>query len=94
MKRLALALLAVVSFGCFAAEEMRIPTDTKATYTVLDKDINGSMATIVTKRVGPSGKYLGEGESLEQMKSSKSDSRMANIVEGSIADYIGRKACQ
>ncbi|HDI5943942.1 TPA: hypothetical protein POA93_002292 [Escherichia coli] len=109
MKKLALALLTVVSFGGFAAEEMRIPSDTKATYTILDKDINGSMATIVTKRVGPSGttftkrlydcsswtvKYLGDGETFEQMKSSKFDSKMANIVEGSIADYVGRKACQ
>ncbi|EID64666.1 hypothetical protein ECW26_48270 [Escherichia coli W26] len=39
-------------------------------------------------------KYLGSGETLEQMKNSKPDPKMGGIVSGSIADYVGREACK
>lgn len=108
MKKVLFALIAVVSFGAGASQEMRIPTDPKATYTILEKDMNGSMATIVTKREGPAGttyskrlydcsswtvKYLGTGESLEQMNSSAADPGMSPIGDETIAYYVGQKAC-
>ncbi|HBM2966994.1 hypothetical protein [Klebsiella michiganensis] len=109
MKKVLLALIAVVSFGAGASEEMRIPTDPKATYIILEKDMNGSMATITTMRKGPSGasysqrlydctawtvKYLGDGDTLDKMKASKPDEGMSSIVDNSIAYYIGQRACK
>ncbi|WP_040903933.1 hypothetical protein [Yokenella regensburgei] len=100
---------AILSFNVLAANVVSVPTDTKASYTILDKTRNGDIATITTKREGPSGvsyskrqydcnawtvKYLGDGESIEQMNSSAPDPNMAPIVDRSIAYYIGQKACQ
>ncbi|EIV6183939.1 hypothetical protein L9H89_003680 [Klebsiella aerogenes] len=108
MKKVVLALIAIVSSGAFATEVMKIPSDPKGTYTILEKDMNGSMATIVTKREGPAGttyskrlydcsswtvKYLGTGESLEQMNSSEADKGMSPIGDETIAYYVGRRAC-
>lgn len=108
MKKYLLAIIAVASFSSIAAEQMKIPTDPKANYTIIEKDKNGSMATIVTKREGPAGityskrlydcsawkvKYLGSGETLEQMRSSQEDPGMSRIGEETIADYVGRRAC-
>lgn len=109
MKKVLLVLIAVVSFGAGASEEIRIPTDPKATYTILEKDMNGSMTTITTMREGASGtsysqrlydctawtvKYLGDGDTLEKMKASKPDEGMSSIVDNSIAYYIGQRACK
>ena len=102
------ALLASASV-CAAPYKIKIPYDPKATYTVLDIGREGEYKTIITKREGPSGKayskriyncmtnevkYLGSGETLEQMKNSKPDPKMGGIVSGSIADYVGREACK
>ncbi|MGP2486914.1 hypothetical protein ACTUTK_06970 [Pantoea ananatis] len=109
MKRIIFAVVAMTSFGAFSAKTISIPTDTRARYTILDKVKKGSSATITTKREGPSGvsfskrlyncsawtvKYLGDGETIEQMKSSKPDQNMSTIVENSIADYLGKQACR
>ncbi|HGI9273969.1 hypothetical protein [Klebsiella pneumoniae] len=109
MKKLALVLMLTVSFGTASATTISIPTDSKAKYTIIDKSLNGSMATITTMREGPSGtsysqrlydctswtvKYLGDGDTLEQMKASKPDEGMSPIVDNSIAYYIGQRACK
>ncbi|AYL46571.1 hypothetical protein AAH500_001761 [Salmonella enterica] len=109
MKRAVLALITLTSFGSMAATEISVPTDSKASYTILEKNLNGSMATITTKREGSSGvsyskrlydcsawtvKYLGSGDTLERMRSSAPDKNMAPIVDNSIAYYIGQKACK
>ncbi|MHB7540121.1 hypothetical protein ACYCL0_08275 [Klebsiella pneumoniae] len=109
MKKLALVLMLRVSFGAASATTISIPTDSKAKYTIIDKSLNGSMATITTMREGPSGasysqrlydctswtvKYLGDGDTLEQMKASKPDEGMSPIVDNSIAYYIGQRACK
>lgn len=88
--------------------DLHVPSDPKASFTVLDIGKKGDLVTITTKRVGSSGTsysqraydckmrhvmYLGSGETLEQMKSSKPDDHMSSIFEGSIADYVGREAC-
>lgn len=92
-----------------AEYKIAIPSDSKAEYTVLTKGENAGLKTIVTKREGSSGvsyseraydcvnrtvKYLGSGDSLEQMKSSAADQNMSDIVPGSIADYVGNEACK
>ena len=109
MKKALFALLALMSFSAVSATTFSIPTDSKAKYTIIDKTLNGSMATITTMREGPSGtsysqrlydctswtvKYLGDGDTLEQMKTSKPDEGMSPIVDNSIAYYIGQQACK
>lgn len=89
--------------------ELVVPSDAKAVYTILEIDGEWPNKTIVTRRVGPSGtsfsnrlyncsknqvKYIGSGDSLEEMNASKPDPNMGEIVSGSIADYVGRVACQ
>ncbi|AZS56804.1 hypothetical protein C5E18_12040 [Pectobacterium parmentieri] len=110
MNKIAIAVLLLVSGGVSAKSYViTIPTDSKAQYTILEKGSQGGMKTIVTKRVGPSGtsyskriydcknstvKYLGDGETLEQMKASSPDPRMSGIVYESIAYYLGVEACK
>lgn len=109
MKKALFALLALMSFSAVSATTFSITTDLKAKYTIIDKNLNGSMATITTMREGPSGtsysqrlydctswtvKYLGDGDTLEQMKASKPDEGMSPIVDNSIAYYIGQQACK
>lgn len=110
MKKIVLlALGTAITFNVFAAGVVSVPTDSRASYVVLDKSRNGDMATVTTKREGPSGtsyskrlydckawtvKYLGDGDTLEQMNSSAPDPNMAPIVDKSIAYYIGQNACR
>ncbi|ELP0296190.1 TPA: hypothetical protein OUF01_000787 [Klebsiella michiganensis] len=109
MKKALFTFLALMSFSAVSATTFSIPTDSKAKYTIIDKTLNGSMATITTMREGPSGtsysqrlydctswtvKYLGDGDTLEQMKASKPDEGMSPVVDNSIAYYIGQKACK
>ncbi|MFY7398654.1 hypothetical protein, partial [Enterobacter cloacae complex sp. IR53030] len=110
MKKTLLLGFSLISFSVLAASyQIQVPTDSKATYTVLDKGSQGPLRTITTKREGSSGvtfsqriynceanevKYLGSGESLEEMKNSKADPSMSPIVSDSIAYYLGREACK
>lgn len=99
-----------ISFVSFASEKhLAIPTDAKAKYTILEIGGKWPDRTIVTKRVGSSGtsyseriyncsnntvKYLGNGDTLTDMRRSNPDPKMAPIVQRSIADYVGRQACK
>lgn len=110
MSRMMLMILGVALPPlAFGAATLKVPSDAKATYTVLARDTSGTERTITTKRAGPSGdsysrrlyncsartmKYLGSGDTLEQMKASKPDPQMGPIVSGSIADYVGAEACR
>lgn len=110
MKKILTTGLMMCSLGAISKPyDIQIPSDSNASYTVIDKTKEGSVRTVTTKRVGKSGvtyskraydcknrevKYLGSGETLEEMKSSKPDEKMAPITEGSIADYIGYEACK
>lgn len=105
-----IAILLVISVPAISAQyNIRIPTDSKANYTVIEKNSRGELRTIITKREGVSGvsyseriydctsglvKYLGTGDTLEQMKSSSADPNMTPIVDQSIAFYIGQEACK
>ncbi|POG01255.1 hypothetical protein BGP85_22420 [Pseudomonas putida] len=107
-KSIAIVLAAALPLAASAAN-LYIPSDPKASYTILDRDSSGTERTITTKREGASGtsysrrlyncaektvKYLGSGETIEQMHASKPDPRMGPIIEGSIADYVGAEACR
>jgi hypothetical protein len=101
-------LLGYASLVSAAEVPISIPSDSRALYVVLEKGGRGDERIIVTKRVGSSGtsysrrvyncrentvKYLGTGDTLAAMNSSSPDPRMGPIVEGSIAYYVGRYAC-
>ncbi|WAP65398.1 hypothetical protein OZ911_08365 [Pseudomonas fortuita] len=110
MSRLILAVFGFALIPAVSvAATLHVPSDPKAAYTILARDTSGNERTITTKRVGSSGtsysrrlyncadrtvKYLGSGETLEQMKASQPDPRMGPIVSGSIADYVGAEACR
>jgi len=92
-----------------AGMEFRVPSDTKARWGLIDvtqKDADSSI--IFTHRVGPSGvtysmrhynceahtvRYLATGETTADMRNSKADERMSEIVPRSIAHYLGKLAC-
>jgi hypothetical protein len=98
-----------ISAPTIAAEtHLNVPSDPQAQYFVLETGGSGAERTIVTKRVGSSGtsysnriyncqektvKYLGTGDTLEEMERSQPGPFMAPIVPGSIAYYVGLKAC-
>lgn len=109
MKKVLFVAMALMSFSSMSATTVSIPTDSKAKYTIIDKAMNGSMSTITTMRDGPSGvsyskrlydctawtvKYLGDGDTLDQMNASQPDDGMSPIVDNSIAYYLGQKACK
>lgn len=109
MKKFIVLLIALSAPAISAQYNMRIPSDSKANYTVIEKNSRGDFRTIITKREGVSGvsyserlydcskgfvKYLGTGDTLEQMKSSSADPDMTPIVDQSIAFYIGQEACK
>ena len=102
-----LSIFSIHSIG--QANSYRIPSDSKATYEVLEKTGKGKKRIITTKRTGPSGtsyskreydcelakvRYIGTGDTLQEMQSSKPDSKLTGIVDGSIASYIGGVACE
>lgn len=85
-----------------------VPTDASARYYLLKRSGTSTRPILVTKRVGSSGtsysrrefdcaahtfRYLGDGDSIEEMNASTPDAEMSPLVDGSISDYIGRVAC-
>lgn len=89
-------------------EPLEVPSDASAQYFVIARGGTPERPTITTKRIGSSGtsfslreydcraqtfRYLGEGETLEEMNSSTPDPNMGPIVSASISDYVGRAAC-
>lgn len=92
-----------------AKNTLSIPSDPGVQYVVLEKKSNGAERTIVTKRIGTSGasystrlfdcskntfKYLGDGDTIAEMNSSKPDTSMGPIIKESITYYIGLEACK
>ncbi|WP_200784207.1 hypothetical protein [Klebsiella quasipneumoniae] len=110
MKKTVFIVTMMASASAFCTPyNLHVPSDPKAKYTVLETGTSGDLKTIVTKREGKAGisysqraydcqhrlvKYLGSGESIEQMKSSKPDEKLAPITEESIAWYVGQEACK
>jgi len=91
------------------ASEFTVPTDPRARYTFLVIEGTASRPIVTTKRVGPSGtsfskkefdcssrtfRYLGDGNTLEQMQRSAPSPQMGPLVQGSISDYHWRRVCR
>ena len=100
--------LAAFATASVAQTALPIPSDAKAKYFVLERGGSKGMPTLTTKRVGSSGtsysqrvfdcstsqvKYLGTGDSLEEMKNSKPDPNMGPLIKGSISWYQWQHAC-
>jgi len=87
---------------------INIQTDIEGQYFLVEEGGSFSMPTLVVKRVAPDTthyikrefdcdartvRYLGEGESLEEMQASQPDSEASPIVKGSIPDQLIRRVC-
>ena len=107
MKTLVL-LLAILATSAAAQQRLSVPSDSKATYLVLEKAGKGAVRTIITKRSGSSGesfskreydcsrslvRYLGTGDTPQEMRASRPKDQLSPIVSGSIAYWVGVEAC-
>lgn len=87
---------------------LTVPSDAQAQYFILKKGGTAILPTITTKRIGSSGtsyskriynckdntvKYLGTGDTLAEMNASAPEAKMYEIVDKSIAYYVGLQAC-
>lgn len=85
-----------------------IKTDVKGQYFLVEKGDNDGKPTLVVKRVTPdlnhyvkrefdcaarTVRYLGEGESLEEMAAAQPDAEAYPIEEGTIPDQLARLVC-
>ncbi|MFM9847084.1 MAG: hypothetical protein ACKVP3_07980 [Hyphomicrobiaceae bacterium] len=90
------------------ANNIPIPSDAKARYTMLSLRNEGELVSVETRRDGPSGtsyarrlvdcrrmlsKYTATGDTQEDLKRSKPAEKMTPMVEGSISDVVSRFAC-
>lgn len=93
----------------FTPKFMDVPSDSKATYLILDKYDSDHFKIIITKREGSSGvtyskrmydcsasevRYLGTGNTLSELKLSTPDPKMTAIQPNSIAYFVGIEACK
>lgn len=87
---------------------LAVPSDAQARFYVLERSGSASNPTIVTKRIGTTFtsfarreydcarklvRYLGFGDTREQMNAATPPSDWGPITDGAIADYVGRAAC-
>ena len=93
-----------------AQENVAVPSDPKAKYTLLEaKERGDSLVEILTRRVGPSGisyskrltncgnatfKYIAEGNTLDTMKPKTYSNPMGPLTFGSISMYVSAYACE
>lgn len=108
--RLMTALLGLLALASAAADEypLKIDTDLKAEYFVVEKAGTPEQPTLLLKRVrsgatsyskrlfdceGHAYKYLGSGDSLEAVAASKPDEELAPVQEGTIAEQLWKHAC-
>lgn len=98
-----------VAAAALAGMEFRIPSDTKARWGLIDITQKAADSNFIfTHRIGPSGvtysmrhydcgthkvRYLATGETINEMRASKADAKMSDIVPGSITYYLGQLAC-
>lgn len=87
---------------------LEIETDLKAEYFVVEKDGTPQQPTLLLKRVragstsyskrlfdceARASKYLGSGETLEEVAASKPDEEMTPVAPGTIAEQLWKHAC-
>lgn len=105
---LLIALLLYVDTAA-AAEVVFVPSDARATHTVLSMTrLNNGLVRVLNRRDGLSGttftrrevncrlnqvRNLGSAETMAELARARPDQRFAPLVSGSIADVISRHAC-
>jgi len=87
-------------------EPILIPSDASAQYSILERGGTPSMPTLLTRRVGPSGssyskrvfdcssrtvKYLGNGDTLEELAASTPDPKMGPWWRARLRTCFGRR---
>lgn len=109
MKTLLFASLVLLANLATAKDStISVPSDSRATYDLVELRKAGTKRVVVTKRVGPSGtsfairevdckaqafRYLGEGDTLAAAKRSKKAESMSPLSQGSISYYVALEAC-
>lgn len=106
---LAAAAFAGVPAALAAEIPIDIKTDVKGQYFIIEQGGSQNNPTLTVKRTWGKGshyikrvfdckahtvKYLGEGESLDEMNKPLPGQKMTPIVAGSIPDQLARHACQ
>lgn len=92
-----------------AKERIPVPSDLHAKYFLISREGTKDKPIITTMRVGTSGtsyskrifdcvrgtgKYLGDGDTIEQMNASKPQPYMYEMTAYSISYYVYKYACQ
>lgn len=104
------AAILAVCLPAQAQENVAVPSDPKAKYTLLEaKERSDGLVEILTRRVGPSGisyskrltncgdatfKYIAEGNTLDTMKPKTNANPMGPLTFGSISMYVSAYACE
>ena len=95
--------------AAYAAEEpIKLKTDLRSQYFVVERGGTATKPTLVVKRIGPSGtsytkrafdceartaKHVGTGDSLEEMAKAKPDPDMSPLVDGSVTQQLWQQVC-
>ncbi len=95
--------------ACLAdTAELSVPADSAAHYQIVSRSADGPMHTLVVKRVSSEGvwfakrefdcstlttRYIGGGQTPEEMNESRAEARLAAMPRGSVAFYLGKAAC-
>jgi hypothetical protein len=89
--------------GAPSLPRISVSSDPSAEYLLVELSGPKNARVIVSKRIGSSGtsyakrlvdcssmtfKYLGEGSTLEALRSSRPDDRMGDLVDGSISYFV------
>lgn len=93
----------------FSQDIVSVPSDARAKYKVLDlHKVRPGLVSITTQRDGPSGtsfakrevdcrakrfRYVGEGDTLEEMQRARPNGNFSKLVSGSISQVISSHAC-
>jgi len=109
MPNVAIVILLLSGVAMADDDLLDIPSDAQATYTVVQKAGTKKNPTLTTKRVDSNGesyskrifdcekqitKYLGDGETLKEMKESMPEKKMYAVVVASIAWYQYKYVCK
>lgn len=104
------AAISVVCLPAQAQENVAVPSDPKARYTLLEaKEKDDGLVESLTRRDGPSGtsyskrlidcdnatfRYIADGDTLEEMKPKTYFDPMGPLTFGSISMYVSAYVCE
>lgn len=110
MRRFVVSITCLMTLAASAAEEtLTVPSDATASYLPLERHRYTGSGWLLVKRVVPSGvsyfqrtfdcqmrtvSYMGAGDSLQELRSSKSGPFRVRIAEGSVDHDLWLEACR